>query len=67
MKEWGIIVAALFAVFYIVHSVYSSGRIVSTQLDELHAKVDALQEKVNSIEADLESDRIDKNYVNPID
>jgi outer membrane murein-binding lipoprotein Lpp len=70
MKEWGPIIAAFVAVFYIVHSIYNSGKIVSTQLDELHAKVDALQERMEAIEEKLdgiENTQNGKRYVNPID
>lgn len=54
MKEWGPFIAAFVAVFYIVHNIYRSGRIVSTQLDQLHEKVDALQEKIEAIEEKLD-------------
>ena len=67
MKDWGIIIAAFLAVFYIVHSIYKSGGIVGAQLDELDKKVDALQEKLDQIESDLETERTNKHYVNPID
>jgi hypothetical protein len=37
------------------------------ELDKINEKVDALQEKLDEIESSIESQRIDKHYVNPID
>jgi hypothetical protein len=63
MKEWGIIIAAVLAVAYVVHSIYEVGSVLGTRLDELHDKVDALQEKLDEIEANQNR----KTYINPID
>ena len=67
MKEWGIIIAATLAVAYSVHSIYEVGGVLGTRLDELHEKVDTLQGKVEEIEDNFETERINKNHVNPID
>ncbi|MGA3371020.1 MAG: hypothetical protein ABSC48_04585 [Terracidiphilus sp.] len=48
MKDWGIILAALFAVGAIIRSIYHVGSVLGFRLDELHEKVDALQEKIES-------------------
>jgi uncharacterized membrane protein (DUF106 family) len=63
MKEWVIIVAAVLAIASIVRSIYHVGSVLGFRLDELHEKVDALQEKLEEIESN--QDR--KPYVNPID
>lgn len=67
MKEWGIYIALVFVVAVVVRTVYEVGRILGARLDELHQKVDVLQEKLEEIETNLETERIDKTYVNPID
>ena len=63
MEKWGIIVAGVLAFIFITRSIYHVGSVLGFRLDELHDKVDALQEKLDGIEA--EQDR--KPYVNPID
>jgi hypothetical protein len=65
MKEWGIIIAALLAVYCIVRSVYHVGSVLGYRLDELHEKVDAVREKLDEIEA--KQDESTSTYVNPID
>ena len=63
MKEWGIIIAVVLAFAYIIHSIFEVGSVLGRRLDELHEKVDALQEKLEEIEANQDK----KPYVNPID
>jgi hypothetical protein len=63
MKEWGIIIAASLALAYIVHSIYHVGSVLGFRIDELHEKVDAMQEKFDEIEAEQDK----KTYLNPID
>jgi hypothetical protein len=63
MKDWVIIIAAVLAVASIVRSIYHMGSVLGFRLDELHEKVDAMQEKLEEIEANQDK----KPYVNPID
>jgi hypothetical protein len=63
MEKWGIIIAAVLAVSYVVHSIYHVGSVLGYRLDELHEKVDAMQEKLDEIEANQDG----KTYVNPIE
>jgi len=67
MKEWGIYIALVLVAAFVISTVHQVGRILGQGLDELHEKVDALQEKVDEIESNLETERINKTYVNPID
>jgi trans-2-enoyl-CoA reductase len=50
MKEWGIVIAAALVVAYIIHAIYQVGSVLGKSLDELHEKVDALQEKLEEDE-----------------
>jgi transcription antitermination factor NusA-like protein len=67
MNVWLIIIGACAAVVYLVSSIDAVGSALGKRLEELHEKVDTLQEKVDEIESSIESQRIDKHYVNPID
>jgi hypothetical protein len=51
------------AVAFIVHTVRDVGGIIGKSLDELHEKVDAIQEKLEEIEAEQGGTK----YINPID
>ncbi|MHB1839282.1 MAG: hypothetical protein ACYCPD_05940 [Acidobacteriaceae bacterium] len=42
-------------------------RELARKIDVLDEKVDAIQKELRSIASDLESERIDEDYVNPID
>lgn len=54
---------ALFALAAIIRSIYHVGSVLGYRLDELHEKVDAMQERLDDIEA--ESNK--KSHVNPFD
>lgn len=51
MKEWGSLIAAVLAICYIIYAIEKVGAILGKRLDELHDKVDVLQEKLDEIEA----------------
>jgi hypothetical protein len=67
MKAWEIVVLVALAVIYAVHSigkvVVEVGTVIGTRLEELHEKVDAMQEKLDEIETRAGSGA----YVNPIE
>jgi hypothetical protein len=63
MKEWEPLILAVAVVIIVVRAVYDVGGVLGKRLDELHEKVDALQEKLEEIEANQDT----KHYVNPID
>jgi len=50
MKEWGIYIALILVVASVVSTVVEVGKILGKSLDELHEKVDALQEKLEENE-----------------
>ena len=63
MKEWEPLILTVAVVIIVVRAVYDVGGVLGKRLDELHEKVDALQETVEEIEANQNR----KPYVNPID
>jgi hypothetical protein len=67
MKEWEPFIAVLAVALFVVHSLSDLGKALGKRLDDLHEKVDAVQEKLEEIESNLETERINKTYVNPID
>lgn len=71
MEKWGIIILICVGGILTSQAVYQIGRLIGKRLDEidekLNEKLDALQEKVEEIEGILETERINKNYVNPIE
>ncbi len=60
---WAIIIAIVLVSVFLAHDISTVGHILGESLDELHKKVDALQEKLEEIET--KQDR--KPYVNPVD
>lgn len=67
MKEWEPFFAVLAVAIFVARSISDIGNALGKRLDELHEKVDALQGKLDDIESDLETSRLDGNYKNPID
>jgi len=64
---WAILIAVVVMGSLAIHAASEVGESLVKSLDGLHEKVDSLQEKVDEIESSIESQRIDKQYVNPID
>ena len=71
MEKWGIIILICVGSILTSQAVYQVGRLIGKRLDEidekLNEKLDTLQEKLEEIESDIETERINKTYVNPID
>lgn len=61
MKEWQSISILVFcATVWLEYVVERMGRVILVHVDETHKKIDALQKRLYKIEADLETDRINK-------
>jgi hypothetical protein len=67
MKEWEPFFAVLAVVVFVAYSISDLGKALGKRLDELDGKLDGLQEKLDEIESNLETERLNKTYVNPID
>jgi len=69
MKWWQIALAVvcLWIVYGWVCHIMGGLRELARKIDVLDEKVDAIQKELRSIASDLESERIDEDYVNPID
>ena len=67
MKEWEPFFAVLAVAVFFAYLISDLGKALGKRMDDLDEKLDGLQGKLDEIESNLETERINKSYVNPID